>query len=100
MSLNRQYLLRSRPASRPHLEHFQVCDAPLPADDALPAGQVRVRVIYLSVDPTNRVWMSDMPQYMPPVRIGEVMRSMGLGVVEASGSPDLSPGDVVVGLLG
>ena len=37
-------------------------------------GQFVLRVIYLSLDPTNRIWMSDQDQYMPPVQIGDTMR--------------------------
>jgi NADPH-dependent curcumin reductase CurA len=44
-------------------------------------GAVVARTLFLSVDPTNRVWMKDVPQYMPPVAIGEVMRSGGLAEV-------------------
>ena len=51
---------------------------------ALADGEVLVRVLYLSMDPTNRVWMSDVPQYLPPVAIGEVMRALGIGRVVAS----------------
>jgi NADPH-dependent curcumin reductase CurA len=45
-----------------------------------------VRVLYISMDPTNRVWMRDIPQYMPPVAIGEVMRAGGIGRVVKSRS--------------
>ena len=30
-------------------------------------GEVLVRTVYLSLDPTNRIWMSDQDQYLPPV---------------------------------
>jgi NADPH-dependent curcumin reductase len=59
------------------------------------AGEILVRHTYLSLDPTNRVWMSDMEQYMPPVEIGDVMRGGTLGVVEQSNAPDFAVGDIV-----
>jgi NADPH-dependent curcumin reductase CurA len=59
-----------------------------------------VRNIYLSLDPTNRIWMSDMDQYMPPVQIGDVMRGGTLGVVEASNNPGFKVGDIVQPFLG
>jgi NADPH-dependent curcumin reductase len=37
-------------------------------------GQFSLRVTYLSLDPTNRIWMSDQEQYMPPVEVGAAMR--------------------------
>ena len=41
-----------------------------------------------------------MPQYMPPVQIGEIMRGYGIGEVVASKNPDLAVGDLVNGMLG
>ena len=47
-----------------------------------------------------RGWMNEGKSYVPPVGIGEVMRAIGVGRVEASNNPDLSVGDLVSGLLG
>ncbi len=63
-------------------------------------GEVLVRTLYLSLDPTNRIWMSDADGYLPPVGIGEVMRGGSIGVVEESRSPDLAPGTLVMPMLG
>lgn len=63
-------------------------------------GDVLTRVIYLSVDPSSRIWMSDMDQYMEPVAVGDVMRGMALGVVEDSRHKQFVRGDLVVGMLG
>ena len=35
-------------------------------------GEVLVKTEYISIDPSNRLWMSDKDQYLPPVKIGEV----------------------------
>ena len=51
------------------------------------AGEAVIRTLYLSIDPTNRIWMSDMEQYMPPVAIGDVMRGGGIGRVVAEFCP-------------
>lgn len=64
--------------------------APEPGD-----GQALVRNLMLSLDPTHRIWMSDMPQYMPPVALGAVMRGGTIGRVVASRSPKFAVGDVV-----
>jgi NADPH-dependent curcumin reductase len=58
-------------------------------------GEVLVRTLYLSLDPTNRIWMSDQDQYMPPVQIGDTMRGGSIGVVERSRSDRFKQGDVV-----
>ena len=61
-------------------------------------GQMLVRVIYLSLDPTNRIWMSDMEQYMPPVGIGDPMRGGVVGRVVQSRHPNFAEGQLVAGL--
>ena len=95
--VNRQLLLKTRPEGRVGREHFSLVETPVPA---LADGEVLVRVLYLSMDPTNRVWMSDVPQYLPPVAIGEVMRALGIGRVVASRHAGFAQGDLVQGLLG
>lgn len=90
-------VLSSRPTGRVTTEHFAWRDIEVPP---LQTGQVLVETLYLSVDPTNRIWMSDRPGYMPPVPLGEVMRAGGLGRVVASKTPFLRPGQLVAGLLG
>jgi len=94
---NRQFRLKARPVARIETSHFDFVTEAVPA---LADGQALVRVLYLSLDPTNRIWMSDMDQYMPPVAIGEVMRGGGIGVVLASRSVRYAVGDHVSGLTG
>jgi NADPH-dependent curcumin reductase len=95
--MNRQYILTRRPKGLPDRSHFELRSIPVrePSD-----GEVLVRTRTLSIDPTNRIWMSDQKQYMPPVNTGEVMRAVGLGVVERSNHPGFQAGDVVTGFLG
>ncbi|RSC41246.1 NADP-dependent oxidoreductase [Burkholderia cenocepacia] len=95
--VNRQLLLKTRPEGRVGRDHFSLVETPVPA---LADGEVLVRVLYLSMDPTNRVWMSDVPQYLPPVAIGEVMRALGIGRVVASRHAGFAEGDLVQGLVG
>lgn len=96
---NRQWRLRERPEggtgiNDSHLDF--VCDAVREVKD----GEVLIRTIYLSLDPTNRIWMSDRVQYMPPVEIGAVMRGSTIGVIEESKSPNFEVGSVVSGFWG
>jgi NADPH-dependent curcumin reductase CurA len=95
--VNRQLRLKTRPEGLVRQDNFDLIEQPLPE---LADGQALVRVLYLSMDPTNRVWMSDVPQYMPPVAIGETMRGLGLGRVIASRSSHYAEGDLVQGLVG
>ncbi len=94
---NRQYRLAARPSGRVKQSDFAVVDAPVAGPGP---GQLLVRTLYLSIDPTNRMWMEERPTYLPPVGIGEVMRGFGLGEVVASASPDFEVGDLVVGMVG
>lgn len=95
--MNRQWRLRHRPVGDLKQGDLQLVTDPVPA---LGPNQFLVRNIYLSLDPTNRIWMSDMDQYMPPVQVGEVMRGGTLGVVEASNNPAYKAGDIVQPFLG
>ena len=97
MPINRQLKLARRPEGRVSLDDFAVEEAaPPPIED----GTVLARTRFLSVDPTNRVWMKDVPQYMPPVALGEVMRSGGLAEVVESRVDGVDPGDFVFGMTG
>jgi NADPH-dependent curcumin reductase CurA len=71
------------------------------APEAVPAlqdGQFSLRVTYLSLDPTNRIWMSDQEQYMPPVEVGAAMRGGVCGRVVESRKAGVNPGDLYAGL--
>jgi len=94
---NRQFRLASRPVGDITASNFEYREEPIPQPSN---GEVLVRTIFLSLDPTNRIWMSDRPQYMPPVEIGQVMRGVVIGVVEESKNPDFQTGDLVSGILG
>ncbi|MFZ0715723.1 NADP-dependent oxidoreductase [Mycobacterium sp.] len=90
---NSAWLLKSRPDTTVTGHDLEMVDLPIPP---LEADQVLVRNVYLSLDPTNRLWMSDRDQYLPPVGIGDVMRGSTVGIVEESKSERFSPGDFVL----
>jgi len=70
-------------------------DTPLPA---LGQGDMLVRSIYLSLDATNRVWLSDWDIYMEPIKLGEAMQGFVVGEVVASENPAFEVGSLVTGL--
>lgn len=90
--MNQQWILRHRPEGELKDGDLEFVESPM---GELADGQARVKTIYLSLDPTNRIWMSDADGYMPPVGIGEAMRGGGLSVVTESRFPGLEPGTVV-----
>ena len=94
---NRRFLLRQRPSGRIGPDTFELTEQPVPE---LGDGEALVRVDWISLDPTNRMWINDTPTYLPPVGIGEVMRAAGMGQVVASKNPNYAVGQTVQGLLG
>ncbi|WP_119167302.1 NADP-dependent oxidoreductase [Algihabitans albus] len=76
---------------------FRLEEAPAPAAGA---GQVLIRVLWLSCDPAMRGWIAEGPNYSEPVPLGGVMRSFTLGRVEASDHPDYPVGVYVLGRQG
>lgn len=94
--INRQWRLVSRPVGEIRETDFQWTTSPVPE---LREGQVLIRSLYLSLDPTNRSWAA-IDTYLPAVPLGEVMRGSAIGVVEKSRNPALPEGTHVSGLLG
>jgi NADPH-dependent curcumin reductase len=92
---NRVWRLRKRPVGviGDDVLSFDQEAIPEPGD-----GQFLFRLNYLSLDPTNRIWMSDMDQYMPPVALGDAMRGIVCGTVVRSKHPNFAAGDIVSGL--
>jgi NADPH2:quinone reductase len=91
---NRAFRLRARPVGEPTPHDLELVHEPV---RELDDGEILVRTLYLSLDPTNRLWMSDMRQYSPPVELGDVMRGIGIGEVVDSRRPDIAPGTLVNG---
>ncbi|KAF7312285.1 PKS-ER domain-containing protein [Mycena indigotica] len=64
-------------------------------------GEILVQVTWLSLDPAMRGYLRDARSYLPPVKIGETMRSQGLGVVIKAGNGSSVPvGQIVAGPFG
>ena len=93
---NRQWLLAKRPDGALKDSDFTFVEAEAPAPGE---GEVVIRNLVLSCDPTQRAWIAG-DTYLPAVKIGEVVRSFGAGRVEASNNPAFKAGDVVLGLVG
>jgi NADPH-dependent curcumin reductase CurA len=63
-------------------------------------GQVRVRNLFMSVDPYMRGRMNDRESYVPPFQLGEPLQGGAIGSVTESRSADLAEGDLVLHMLG
>jgi NADPH-dependent curcumin reductase CurA len=56
---NHQFRLKQRATGRAKTTDFDFVESPVPTPGA---GEALIRTLYLSIDPTNRIWMSDMEQ--------------------------------------
>ena len=95
-NVNRQWRLAARPVGLIKESDFKLTEEPAPTPGE---GEVLVRNLYLSIDPTNRGWI-ERDSYLPAVGIGEVMRGGTIGVVEQSRNSRFQEGAIVQGLLG
>ncbi len=94
--VNRQWVLKERPKDLVGPEHFEWKEGEVPEPGE---GQVLLRSLYFSFDPTQRGWLHTEESYVPPVQIGEPMRAGGIGQVIKSNHPDFAEGDYVQGTL-
>jgi NADPH-dependent curcumin reductase CurA len=80
---NRHWLLARRPHGAIQDSDFDFVDtdAPTPGE-----GEVLLRTLMLSCDPAQRMWLAT-DTYVPAVKIGEVVRSGGVGRIEARTPP-------------
>lgn len=92
MNVNRQWVLASRPQGMVSEANFEYREVPIPEPGD---GEVLLRNLYLSFDPTQRGWMEDRESYLPPVGIGEVMRAGSVAQVVTSRHPDFAAGSLV-----
>src|SRR5580700_6940662 len=93
---NRQWILSARPAGKLTGNEFRWNEAPMPRPSD---GQVLIRTLWLSIDPTQRIWMA-RDSYKPAVPLGDVMQSFAVGQVIESRYPEFKRGDLVRGEFG
>ncbi|MFB8003174.1 NADP-dependent oxidoreductase [Nocardia sp. NPDC056000] len=97
MTKTQQVLLAERPTGLTTADTWNVVTTELPA---LEAGQILVKINFISLDPAMRGWLNDVRSYLPPVGIGEVMRALDIATVIESAHPDYAVGDTVSGTFG
>ncbi len=95
--VNKQITLAARPSGMPKPSDFKLVESSVP--DAK-AGEILVRMLYVSVDPYMRGRMNDVKSYAPPAQIGEVMGAGAVGQVVNSQSTQFDAGDFVEGFFG
>ena len=95
---NRKWLIAARPTGRALREsdfEWTTGEARAPEE-----GEVLLRTLYLSFDPSQKGQMENIGGYAAPLHIGDVMRAGGLAEVVESRHPGFQPGDKVNGSVG
>jgi NADPH-dependent curcumin reductase CurA len=95
--INRQIVLKSRPAGAPNLDNFELVQRPVPQPGD---GEVLMRTRYLSLDPYMRGRMSAAKSYAKPAEIGEPMVGGTVGEIVESRNTKFAVGDIVLGYGG
>ena len=93
----RAWHLTSRPQGLPTGKHCALKDVDLPP---LADGQMRVRNLWLSVDPYMRGRMNDVKSYVPPFALNEPMDGGAIGEVVESKAEGFKVGDLVQHMAG
>jgi hypothetical protein len=92
---NRQILLKKRPVGAPTAEDFEAREA---STGTPGRGEVLLRNLFLSIDPAIRGWMSDARSYLPPIEVGEPIRSGTLSQIVESNAEGWPVGQIVQAL--
>ena len=93
----RHIVLAARPHGKPQLADFRLEETTVPTPSA---GQVLLKVRYLSLDPYMRGRMDDRKSYAKPVPLGGVMDGEAVATVIASHHPGYAAGDIVLAQTG
>ncbi|WEG11836.1 NADP-dependent oxidoreductase [Pullulanibacillus sp. KACC 23026] len=92
----KRILLKERPVGFPNHETFQFETVLVPEPDE---GQVRLKALYISVDPYMRGRMSDQKSYVAPYEVGQPITGGVVAEVTATNSDKFQLGDLVLGEL-
>ena len=89
--------LKSRPQGLPTANNVELKEGDLPP---VADGMIRVRNLWLSVDPYMRGRMNDVKSYVPPFELGQPMEGGAIGEVTESNAEGFAPGDLVQHMAG
>ncbi len=95
-SKNHQWLLAQRPVGMIKESDFRWNETKVPP---LSDGEVLLRTVAFSCDPTQRGWMA-MDTYIPAVPLGAVMRALSVSQVIESRNSGFVAGDLLQGMTG
>jgi NADPH-dependent curcumin reductase CurA len=94
---SREIRLAARPQGMPTASDFTMARVELPP---LQAHEIRVRNLFLSVDPYMRGRMNEGKSYVPPFELGATLEGGAVGEVVETRSTQFQLGDVVTSRFG
>ena len=95
--INKKWILKTRPTGLVKSSNFELIEERM---SELSKGDILIQTEYLSMDPTQRMWLTEVPGYLPPIQIDEVIRSGGIGRIIQSKNPNFKEGNLVSGYVG
>jgi NADPH-dependent curcumin reductase CurA len=95
--VSREIVLAARPVGAPRASDFELREA---AAAELGEGEVRIRNVFVSVDPYMRSRMSGVRTYIGPYELGDVIDGGAVGQIVDSRHDRYVPGDWVLSQLG
>merc|ERR1719410_3341283 len=93
----KQMLLKKRPVGDFKDDDFAMVETPVPEPGP---GEIVVKNVLISIDPTHRIWATDADQYMAPVGLDTVMRAGTIGKVVKTSDPEKMAVGTYVGCIG
>jgi len=95
--ITRQIVLAAYPVGTPQTGDFSARSGTLPD---VGDGEVAIKVSHLSIDPFYRLRMRPDSSVGPPLALGQVVESRGVGRIVQSRAPGFAVGDYVAGDVG
>src|SRR5438132_13674921 len=96
-TMPRAWHLKSRPNGMPVHDNFELREIELPP---VGEGEMRVRNLWLSVDPYMRGRMNDVKSYVPPFQLDAPMEGGAIGEIVESKADGFAVGDLVQHMAG
>ncbi len=94
MTINRRFILVTRPQGEPRDSDFRLVEEAVPS---IGENEFLIRNHYVSLDPAMRGWLNEGDTYMPAIAVGDALSANTVGTVEASNHPRYQVGDWVQG---
>jgi NADPH-dependent curcumin reductase CurA len=97
MTDTQRWVLARRPTGMITEDDFRLESVPTPT---MGPGEILIDNRWFPLEPAMRGWVTDEPNYLPPVEVGATMRGLAYGEVVASDNPKFKVGERVTSFSG